>query len=124
MQRFDLLLVASNSTPAFPIDASEVAVGSRGEVVDLRRPGGQGRITTRLATPFSLTGQPAISVPAERRSDGLPIGIGLVGRRWREDVLLEAARALEAGTTGGFRPAPLAPRSAPGQEATSDGGPR
>jgi aspartyl-tRNA(Asn)/glutamyl-tRNA(Gln) amidotransferase subunit A len=112
MERYDLLLLASNSTPAFPIGAESVPVGQHGEVVDLRRPGGQGRITTRLSTPFNLTGQPAISVPAAVPPGGLPIGIALVGRRWEESVVLRAARALELATTGGFRPPPLAGRDA------------
>lgn len=108
MERYDLLLLASNSTPAFPIGSESVAVGSHEERVDLRRPGAQGRITTRLSTPFSLTGQPAISVPAPVPPGGLPIGIALVGRRWQEAVVLRAARALEVATTGGYRPPPLA----------------
>jgi Asp-tRNA(Asn)/Glu-tRNA(Gln) amidotransferase A subunit family amidase len=108
MADLDLLLVPSNSTPAFPIGATDVPVGRGEETVDLTRPGGQGRLTTRVATPFSLTGQPAITVPARVGEGELPIGIGLVARRWREDVLLRAARALEAATTGGFRPPPLA----------------
>lgn len=123
MERFDLLLVASNSTPPFPIRAREVAVGRGSTVVDLRRPGGQGRITTRLATPFSLTGQPAISVPAPVADGGLPIGIGLVGRRWGEAVLLRAARALEAATTGGHRPPPLAVEAASASAASGRGAP-
>jgi len=119
MDRYDLLLVASNSTPAFPIGAETVAVGRSGDVVDLRRPGGQGRITTRLSTPFSLTGQPAISVPSPVEAGALPIGIGLVGRRWQERVVLRAAQALEAATTGGHQWPPLVRSS--GDAMTSGG---
>jgi len=44
--------------------------------------------------PFSLTGQPVVSVPAGR--DGpLPLGAQIVGRRWREDVVLAMAIALD-----------------------------
>jgi aspartyl-tRNA(Asn)/glutamyl-tRNA(Gln) amidotransferase subunit A len=122
MESFDLLLLASNSTPAFPIGSQQVVVGPQRELVDLRRPGGQGRITTRLSTPFNLTGQPAISLPASVPDGVMPIGIGLVGRRWGEPVLLRAARALEAGTTGGYRPPPLAdPTRKPGASAIAGG---
>ncbi|WP_093218178.1 MULTISPECIES: amidase [unclassified Variovorax] len=46
--------------------------------------------------PFNLTGHPAISLPCGAGSDGLPIGMQLVGR-FREDLhLLQAASAFEA----------------------------
>lgn len=97
--RCDVLLLPTNTTPAFPIDATDVAVGD-GETVDLRRPGGQGRITTRLGLPFNATGLPAVSVPAVAQVDGLPVGIQLVGRRWADRTLLAIARILE---TAGHR---------------------
>ncbi|HEX7760566.1 MAG TPA: amidase [Caulobacteraceae bacterium] len=46
--------------------------------------------------PFSLTGQPALSVPAGW-SDGLPLGAQIVARRWRDDVALAVAKGLEPG---------------------------
>ncbi len=46
--------------------------------------------------PFSLTGQPALSVPAGW-ADGLPLGVQIVARRWRDDVALAVGQALEAG---------------------------
>jgi Asp-tRNA(Asn)/Glu-tRNA(Gln) amidotransferase A subunit family amidase len=43
---------------------------------------------------------PALSVPCgvhTRDADaGLPIGLQIVGRRWREDTVLRVARAVEA----------------------------
>ena len=53
-----------------------------------------------MTTLFNLVPQcPAISVPCGThvRADdaGLPIGLQVVGRRWREDVVLEVARAVE-----------------------------
>jgi len=51
-------------------------------------------------TPFTalwnLTGQPAISLPLFHGDDGLPLGVQLVGRPGREDVLLSLAAQLEA----------------------------
>jgi Asp-tRNA(Asn)/Glu-tRNA(Gln) amidotransferase A subunit family amidase len=44
--------------------------------------------------PFSLTGQPAAAVPAAW-SEGLPLAVQIVGRRWRDDVVLALARGLE-----------------------------
>ena len=45
---------------------------------------------------FNVTGQPAISVPVHHDdASGLPVGVQLVAAPWREDLLLQAARALE-----------------------------
>ena len=49
-----------------------------------------------FTVPFNLTGQPAASVPAAVSRDNLPIGIQVVAARWREDLVLRAARALES----------------------------
>jgi amidase len=56
--------------------------------------------------PFSLTGQPAVVVPSGRSREGLPIGVQVVGRVWREDVAIAAARRIEA-TLGSWRVPPL-----------------
>ena len=52
--------------------------------------------------PFSLTGQPCVVVPSGRSRDGLPIGVQIVGRAWREDQAVAAARSIET-TVGGWR---------------------
>lgn len=46
--------------------------------------------------PFNLTGEPAISVPAGLSSDGLPVGLQIVGSRFTEGLVLRAAAAFEA----------------------------
>ena len=46
--------------------------------------------------PFNLTGQPAASVPAGFTRGGLPVGLQLVARAYREDDLFAAAAAFEA----------------------------
>jgi len=45
--------------------------------------------------PFNLSGQPAASVPAGRTSEGLPVGLQIVGRRFEDAAVLRAARAFE-----------------------------
>ncbi|MEM9486610.1 MAG: amidase [Cyanobacteria bacterium P01_F01_bin.116] len=45
--------------------------------------------------PFSLSGHPAIVIPVGQTSQGLPIGIQLVGKRWREMELLAIAQILD-----------------------------
>jgi amidase len=44
--------------------------------------------------PFNLTGNPVVTLPLTRSSDGLPIGVQVVGRRWGEIPLLAIARQL------------------------------
>ena len=50
----------------------------------------------------NLTGWPAAVVRGGTSPEGLPIGVQLVAKPWREDVALAAARVVEAAT-GGWR---------------------
>lgn len=49
-----------------------------------------------FAAPFSVTGQPAISLPVQLAGASLPIGVQLVAALGREDLLLQLAAQLEA----------------------------
>jgi amidase len=57
--------------------------------------------------PFNLSGQPAISLPLHWTADGLPIGIQLVARYGREDVLLQVATQLEQAAPWAQRIPPI-----------------
>jgi len=50
----------------------------------------------------NLTGVPAISVPVGHTAEGLPIGLQLLAAWGRDDVLLDAAEALERATERRF----------------------
>jgi amidase len=52
----------------------------------------------RSAYLISVTGLPAISVPAGFTPDGLPVGLQLVGRRRADWDLLSIAAVFEAAT--------------------------
>ncbi len=45
--------------------------------------------------PFNLTGHPALSMPCGWTSEGLPVGLQIVGRWYEEDRILRLARALD-----------------------------
>jgi aspartyl-tRNA(Asn)/glutamyl-tRNA(Gln) amidotransferase subunit A len=45
--------------------------------------------------PFNFTGQPATTVPAGFTPGGLPVGLQIVGRRFADLTVLQAARAFE-----------------------------
>jgi amidase len=53
--------------------------------------------------PFSLCGWPCVSVRAGVSPEGLPIGVQVVARPWREDVALAVAQIIET-TLGGWKP--------------------
>ena len=52
---------------------------------------------------YNLTGWPGGVVRAGTSSDGLPIGVQVVGRPWREDVVLAVLKHVE-NTFGGWQP--------------------
>jgi len=56
--------------------------------------------------PFNLTGYPVVVIRAGTSPEGLPIGVQLIARPWREDVALAAAQHLE-DVLGGWQPPTL-----------------
>lgn len=49
----------------------------------------------RFVSPFSLTGLPALSVPAGLDESGLPVGVQIVGRAFDEATVLRAGHGFE-----------------------------
>jgi aspartyl-tRNA(Asn)/glutamyl-tRNA(Gln) amidotransferase subunit A len=85
MTRYDVLVTPSVAIPAFEA-----------------RPAGAVPMTpqsmlswTPFSYPFNLTQQPAISVPCGLTSQGLPVGVQIVGRAHDDATVLRAARAYE-----------------------------
>lgn len=56
--------------------------------------------------PYSLTGWPCVVVRAGSAPEGLPIGVQVVARPWRDDVALAVAQAIERAL-GGWQSPPL-----------------
>jgi aspartyl-tRNA(Asn)/glutamyl-tRNA(Gln) amidotransferase subunit A len=88
----DLLL-----TPAMPLGAWSVEPGPN---EGPREIGGRPVRTMfdRLSFmyPFNLTGQPAATVPCGFTSEGLPVGLQIVGRPYADATVLRAAAGFEA----------------------------
>jgi aspartyl-tRNA(Asn)/glutamyl-tRNA(Gln) amidotransferase subunit A len=72
------------------IDQNEVRIGRVLENVRLA--------LLSLTRPGNLSGLPAISIPCGFSSEGLPVGLQLIGRRFGEAMLLRAAYAYEQAT--------------------------
>jgi aspartyl-tRNA(Asn)/glutamyl-tRNA(Gln) amidotransferase subunit A len=95
--KYDLLL-----TPQMPIPALEA-----GRVTPADGSYGDNWINWSPYTyPFNLTQQPAASVPCGLTSDGLPIGLQIVGPSRHDHRVLRAARALESARPFQFIDAP------------------
>ena len=87
MDTYDLLLTPTMAVPPFPI-------GQPPDKIDGKD------VTARTAyspmtRPFNLSGQPAASVPCGFSSDGMPIGLHIIGRRGDEATVLRASAAFE-----------------------------
>lgn len=61
---------------------------------------------TSYTKPYSMTGWPSVTVRGGTSSEGLPIGVQVVARPWREDVALTVAQHIET-TLGGWQRPPL-----------------
>jgi amidase len=85
VERYDLILCPVADEPALPL-------------------GEESNVSYCL--PYSLTGYPCVVVRAGTSPAGLPIGVQVVARPWREDVALAAARLVESAL-GGWSPPPL-----------------
>jgi amidase len=68
------------------------------------RHGEEAELRFNYTLPFSLTGWPCVVVRAGASPEGLPIGVQLVARPWREDVALAAAEYIETALGGWQRP--------------------
>jgi aspartyl-tRNA(Asn)/glutamyl-tRNA(Gln) amidotransferase subunit A len=51
--------------------------------------------------PTSLAGLPGLSLPCGTAEDGLPVGLQLIGRHFRESALMDLAGRLERAGGGG-----------------------
>jgi aspartyl-tRNA(Asn)/glutamyl-tRNA(Gln) amidotransferase subunit A len=89
-ERFDVLVSPTCATTAFPIGARAADPLAM-------------YLTDILTIPSNMAGLPSLSLPCGL-SDGLPVGLQLIGPQFSEGVLYRVAAALEASI--GFDPVP------------------
>ena len=97
MRRSPLVVAPVGAVPAFEHGARKVEAG--GQTLSLFR-------AFSYSQTFNAYGLPAVSVPAGRTREGLPVGVQIVGPPRSERLLLAAARAVEL-SRGGRSPAPI-----------------
>ncbi len=89
---YDLLLTPTLTAPPLPVDSDD-PIGFMRWVA--------------FTISFNLTGQPAASIPAGWTSDGLPVGLQIVGRAYDEATVFRAAAAFEEAHPWAHRRPPL-----------------
>ena len=77
------------TAPKIPTDAIKTGESNLGLTTSIMR----------FATAANLTGLPAITFPAGYDDAGMPIGFQVMGRAWKEDLLLRIAFAVQAQMT-------------------------
>src|SRR5262249_54785778 len=79
-------------TPTTPITAPRIGVTTveiKGETEDVRL------ATTRFMRGINVLGIPALSIPCGKDSQGMPIGLQIVGKEFDEATVLRVGAAME-----------------------------
>lgn len=85
LDRYDLLLSPTSGITAFPVGRQVADPATQTWWLDW----------AEFTFPFNMSGQPAANFPWGSDADGLPIGVHIAAGRFRDDVVLQAARVLE-----------------------------
>ncbi|HLL80808.1 MAG TPA: amidase family protein, partial [Ktedonobacteraceae bacterium] len=89
MQPIQALVLPTLPIPAIPVEQADTDIDIAGVTEN----------TTvsllRLTMPFNLAGLPAVSLPYGFTSNGLPIGLQLVGKPFEESMILRVAHAYQ-----------------------------
>lgn len=85
LQKYDLLLLPTHPMKATPIPPPNAPIKLWVQ---------RALEMVNNTCPFDVTGHPAMSIPCAL-SNGLPVGLQLVGRHWAESTIYRAAHAFE-----------------------------
>jgi Asp-tRNA(Asn)/Glu-tRNA(Gln) amidotransferase A subunit family amidase len=97
MERTSLLIAPVGATPAYKHGTFKVTVGEH--TMSTFR-------AFSYSQAFNVFDFPAVVVSAGRSSEGLPIGVQVIGRPFAEATVLAAASIIEEAL-GGWQPPPL-----------------
>lgn len=89
LESWDVWLTPVAATPAFTHRLAWSAIDIEGKSYPHAVANGAYTI------PFNLSGHPAVVIPIGQTQNGLPIGMQVVGKRWREMELLAIAQKLD-----------------------------
>jgi len=107
-RRYDLLVTPSVPIPAFAAGRNVPDPEAQDQWVSW----------TPFSYPFNLTQQPAASVPCGVTAAGLPVGLQVVGAKFRDDLVLRACQAYAQAAPAEFPEAPR-PSTSASQTAAS-----
>ncbi len=102
LSRVDVLALPASSVQATPIP-TEPGLSRNGKEEFLAMLGGRRSYTS----PFNVAGVPALSINCGFTSEGLPVGLQLVGRPYDEPTVFRAAYAYEQATDWHTRRPPV-----------------
>jgi amidase len=101
LAEWDAWLCPVSSTPAFTHRTSGLTWPAQTIEADgIKIPYWKASIS--YTTIFNLTGNPVVVLPLAKSKEGLPIGVQVVGKRWRDMELLAIAEQL-AQVTGPYQ---------------------
>ncbi len=87
-EKCDVLITPTLAVTAFPVN--------RLTPRDIPETGVPWADWTPFTYPFNLTGQPAATVPCGWTDNGMPVGLQIIGNRYRDDDVLRVSAALES----------------------------
>ncbi|MFX1571651.1 MAG: amidase [Promethearchaeota archaeon] len=86
-KEFDILITPTMACPAFELGVSAPTKIEGREV--------SGGAYSPYTHPFNMSGHPAASIPCGWSSEGLPIGMQIIGKRFDEVTVLQVSKAFE-----------------------------
>ncbi|MHA1914652.1 MAG: amidase [Promethearchaeota archaeon] len=86
-KKFDILITPTMACPAFELGVSSPAKIEGKDV--------SASAWSPYTHPFNMTSHPAASIPCGWSSDGLPIGMQIIGRRFDELTVLQVSQAFQ-----------------------------
>lgn len=95
LEQYDYIVTPTVGAPAFRLDQPMPSMLGDRKIERFRD-------VFSFSYAFSITGLPAASVPCGFTAERLPVGLQIVGRRLREDAVLEAAAAYTAASPEHF----------------------